>query len=72
VGLFSYEILKISHSDALKEFEKEIQEDLQEVDNRLEEEEVRLTTSLHYFHPMPCTYLFCTANFSELCVCVVD
>lgn len=35
--------LKINlHSDAYKEFEKEIQEDLQEVDDRLEEEEVRL------------------------------
>ena len=32
--------LKIFCSDAYKEFEKEIQEDLQEVDDRLEEEEV--------------------------------
>jgi hypothetical protein len=35
-------------SDAYKEFEKEIQEDLQEVDDRLEEEEVRLICILHY------------------------
>jgi hypothetical protein len=34
------------YSDAYKEFEKEIQEDLQEVDDRLEEEEVRLTCIL--------------------------
>jgi hypothetical protein len=38
--------LKIFHSDAYKEFEKEIQEDLQEVDDRLEEEEVGLTCTL--------------------------
>jgi zinc finger protein 830 len=35
-------------SDAYKEFEKEIKEDLQEVDDRLEEEEVRLIYILHY------------------------
>jgi hypothetical protein len=37
-------------SDAYKEFEKEIQEDLQEVDDRLEEEEVRLTSTLFAFY----------------------
>jgi len=35
-------------SDAYKEFEKEIQEDLQEVDDRLEEEEVRLIYIIRY------------------------
>jgi len=35
-------------SDAYKEFEKEIQEDLREVDDRLEEEEVRLIYIVHY------------------------
>jgi len=34
-------------SDAYKEFEKEIPEDLQEVDDRLEEEEVRLIYILY-------------------------
>lgn len=40
--------LKILCSDAYKEFEKEIQEDLQEIDDRFEEEEVRLIYILHY------------------------
>jgi len=35
-------------SDAYKEFEKEILEDLQEVDDRLEEEEVRLIYIIRY------------------------
>jgi len=44
----SCQFIKILCSDAYKEFEKEIQEDLREVDDRLEEEEVRLIYIVHY------------------------
>lgn len=42
---FDNKILLITNlgRDEYKEFEKLIQEDLQEIDNRLEEEEVRLS-----------------------------
>lgn len=46
--------IKTVCSDAYKEFEKEIQEDLQEVDDRLEEEEVR---------PL---YIICTVHLARI------
>jgi len=61
-------------SDAYKEFEKEIQEDLQEVDGGLEEEEVRLIYILHYMltvkkiftYPLPMFFFF--GKTQESCV----
>lgn len=56
--------LKSSLRDEYKEFEKLIQEDLREVDDRLEEEEVDhyflcAIYILHFFLPLSCA---CTAN----------
>lgn len=57
--------LKSSLRDEYKEFEKLIQEDLQEVDNRLEEEEVMIIISLCYIIEL-------VEFLTLICICTIN